>query len=47
VKGREAATVELQRRRLREIETGKGRRRWGAAIFVGEEVRKLHGAGGE
>jgi hypothetical protein len=40
--------VELQCRRLQEMETGKGRR-WGVAIFggeEGEEARWLHGAGG-
>jgi hypothetical protein len=41
--------VELQLCQLQETETGKGRR-WGAAIFggeEGEEVRQLHGAKGE
>jgi hypothetical protein len=37
--------MELQWHRLREVETGKGRR-WGVAIFEGEEAeeaRWLHG----
>jgi hypothetical protein len=48
VKRREAATVELQWRRLWEMVTGK-ERRCGATAFIGEEgeeVRRLHDAGG-
>jgi hypothetical protein len=42
--GEGAVSVEFQYRRLREIETEKGRR-WGAAIFEREEeeeARRLH-----
>jgi hypothetical protein len=48
VKGRKAAAVKLQWCRLREMETGKGRR-WGVAVFRGEdgkEARWLHSAEG-
>jgi hypothetical protein len=47
IKGREVPAVELQWRRLREMEMGKVRR-WGATILEGKrgEARQFHGAEG-